>query len=421
LIGWAPYDAKQWQAFCADSEWRRHVQSQFTPMLTVRRADGDSFAPASELVRVRDDGEFPQLDLHMPQYGHFDVTAITRYDDVRELLSSPDVIMGPHSEATTPDTLASIPGYFIYYDGEAHARIRRMISGWFSVKRIQRLRPLIVRVVDDALDAMAALGNRADLFADFARGIPTKIICEVLGIPFEDSADFQAWTEAVLSSSATSVDSRAGVVAMRNYLRDRVAAAKRAPREDLISTLLVENEGEITDEEVVGISMFVLIAGHETTANAITTATLALLENPEQLAEVRDDDSVIRGAVEELLRYLSLPVGVHRLVTRDTVIAGYEFHADERISFSLLAANNDPALVGNTPQLDIHRRPVPHVTFGYGVHQCLGQHLARLELTVALPRLLRRFPRLRLDVAPSDIAFRLDGPIYGVSSLPVTW
>jgi len=392
-----------------------------SPLLTVRREQGHPFAPDNELVRVRDAGEMPQVGIDFPQYGHFDLTAITRYDDVRELLGNGDVIMGPHSEAQTPGTLASIPGYFIYYDGPRHARIRRMVSRWFTVKNIQRLRPRVEEIVNRNLDGLEALGGSADFYTDFALHVPTEVICDILGVPFEDSASFQQWTVDILSLASTPESSLAAVAALRDYLSGRVAKAKAAPGDDLISALLTENEGDISDEEVVGIAMFILIAGHETTANAITLGTLALLEHPEQAASVRDDDSVIRNAVEELFRYLSLAVGVHRLVTRDTTIAGHAFSAGDRFTFSLLAANNDPALVGDSPELDIRRKPVPHVGFGFGNHQCLGQHLARLELTVALPAVLRRFPGLRVTVPSPELAFRPDAPIYGVASLPVAW
>jgi len=392
-----------------------------SPLLTVRREQGHPFAPDNELVRVRDAGEMPQVGIDFPQYGHFDLTAITRYDDVRELLGNGDVIMGPHSEAQTPGTLASIPGYFIYYDGPRHARIRRMVSRWFTVKNIQRLRPRVEEIVNRNLDGLEALGGSADFYTDFALHVPTEVICDILGVPFEDSASFQQWTVDILSLASTPESSLAAVAALRDYLSGRVAKAKAAPGDDLISALLTENEGDISDEEVVGIAMFILIAGHETTANAITLGTLALLEHPEQAASVRDDDSVIRNAVEELFRYLSLAVGVHRLVTRDTTIAGHAFSAGDRFTFSLLAANNDPALVGDSPELDIRRKPVPHVGFGFGNHQCLGQHLARLELTVALPAVLRRFPGLRVTVPSSELQFRPDAPIYGVASLPVAW
>ncbi|PBC39304.1 cytochrome P450 [Rhodococcus sp. ACS1] len=398
------------------------MTSGLSPLLTVRRERGHGFAPDSELVRVREAGELPLLGLDFPQYGHFDVTAITRYDDVRELLGSGDVVMGPSSEAETPGTLASIPGYFIYYDGTKHARIRRMVSRWFTVKNIQRLRPRIEEIVNESLDSFEALGS-GDFFSQFALHVPTRVICEILGIPTEASRDFQQWTLDILSTSSSPETAIAAVAALREYLRERVVDAKATveTRDDLISALLAENEGEITDEEIVGIAMFVLIAGHETTANAITVGTLALLEHPDQAAAVRDDDSVIRTAVEELFRYLSLAVGVHRMVTRDTTIAGRDFTVGERITFSLLAANNDPALVGNSPELDIFRKPVPHVGFGFGIHQCLGQHLARLELTVAIPAVLRRFPNLRVTVPMAEIEFRRDAPIYGVASLPVAW
>lgn len=397
------------------------MAASLSPLLTVRREQGRSFTPDSELIRVRDAGEMPQVGIDFPQYGHFDMTAITRYDDVRELLGSGDFIMGPHSAAQMPGTLASIPGYFLYYDGPEHVRIRRMVSRWFTVKNIQRLRPRIEEIVNEQLDGLEALGGSGDFYSDFALHVPTQVICEILGVPFEDSASFQQWTVDILSLGSTHESSLAAVAALREYLRGRVVKAKAAPGGDLISALLTENEGDISDEEVVGIAMFVLIAGHETTANAITMGTLALLEHPEQAAAVRDDDSVIRSAVEELFRYLSLAVGVHRLATRDTTIAGHDFSAGDRFTFSLLAANNDPALVGDSTGLDIHRKPVAHVGFGFGNHQCLGQHLARLELSVALPAVLRRFPDLRVTVPLSELNFRPDAPIYGVASLPVAW
>ncbi len=201
-----------------------------------------------------------------------------------------------------------------------------------------------------------------------------------------------------------------------------IVVARRAdPGDTLLGDLVRDHGHELSDDELVGIGTLLLIAGHETTSNMISLGTLALLRNPDQLAVVRDDDSATTSAVEELLRHLAIAAPLVRQATEDMTVGATGVRAGDRVVVSQLAANWDPAFVGDATALDVRRKPQPHLAFGHGVHQCLGQQLARMELRIALPALLRRFPGLRLAVPEEDLEFRVDGPVYAVRSLPVTW
>jgi cytochrome P450 len=190
----------------------------------------------------------------------------------------------------------------------------------------------------------------------------------------------------------------------------------------MLGMLVREHGEELTNDELVGISLLLLIAGHETTANMLGLGTLALLRHPEQLARVRDDPAAVGPAVEELLRWLSIvPQTLLRTTRTEVTLAGRTIPAGELVAASLIGANRDPALVPDADRLDIGRGELGHVAFGHGVHHCLGAPLARMEMTTAFPALLRRFPRLALAVPFEEVDFRASHFIYGLQSLPVTW
>ena len=213
---------------------------------------------------------------------------------------------------------------------------------------------------------------------------------------------------------------------IEQYMLDLVQAKRAHPADDLLSALITraddDPEAALTDEELVHIGNVLLIAGHETTANMLALGTVALLEHPTQLAALRADPSLIDQAVEELLRYLTIvQFGLVRVAKEDLEVGGRSVCAGEPIVASIAAANRDPRQFPDADQLDVSRRYSPHLAFGHGVHQCLGQQLARVEMRVAFPALLTRFPALRLDCAPADVPLRTDSNIYGVHHLPVAW
>ncbi|WP_329048672.1 cytochrome P450 [Amycolatopsis sp. NBC_01488] len=223
-----------------------------------------------------------------------------------------------------------------------------------------------------------------------------------------------------MTATGPAEDQFANYAAMHAYMAELVAGLRADPGTGLLGDVIRRHDDEITDEELIGFGNLLLIAGHETTSNMIALGTLTLLRHPDQLAAVRDDEDVATPAIEELLRSLSIVTYLDRRATTGLEIAGHRIAEGSWLSLSVLAANHDPALVGPDAGLDVRRKPVPHLAFGFGA-QCLGQQLARIELKAALPALLRRFPALRLAVPFEQLEFRTVSPIHGVASLPVTW
>jgi len=286
------------------------------------------------------------------------------------------------------------------------------------------LTPRIEQIVADHLDAMGKMARPVDLVENFALPVPSLVICELLGVPYTDRDLFQRLSRALLSMTTdgpTLVRVRGELM---QYMLDLVRAKRLQPGDDLLSGLIAREdpEGALTDEELVSIGNLLLIAGHETTANMLALGTLALLEHPAQLAALRADPSMIDRAVEELLRYLTIAqFGLVRIATEDIEIDGQCIRAGQPVVASLAAANRDPQHFPDPDALDLSRQYSPHLAFGHGVHQCLGQQLARVEMKAGFTALLGRFPSLRLAVPLEQVRMRDDMFIYGVHQLPVTW
>lgn len=314
---------------------------------------------------------------------------------------------------------------FVGMDDPEHARLRRMVSGAFTVKRIEALRPAVQRMTDDFLDRMLAGPQPADLVQAFALPIPSLVISELLGVPYEDHDFFQANSKTIVSSVATAEDRQAAHTNLAAYLDDLVAKKTADPADDLLSALAQRvRDGELNRRQVAAMGVLLLLGGHETTANMITLGTLLLLDHPEQLATVRDseDPKVVATAVEELLRYLSIVhLGRRRTALEDIDIAGETIRAGDGVILLSELANRDPAVFPDPDTLDITRNARHHLAFGAGTHHCVGQPLARMELQIVYPTLFRRIPTLRTAVAVDGIPFKHDAVIYGVHELPVTW
>ena len=251
------------------------------------------------------------------------------------------------------------------------------------------------------------------------------MICQLLGVPYADHAFFQEHSRALLDRTGTAEATRHAADSLRDYLHRLIEAKRSKPAsDDLISRLAHEQlaVGQITADELVGMSLLLLVAGHETTANMIGLSTLVLLQHPQQLAAMREDPSLAADAVEELLRYLTIVrTGLPRLALEDIEIGGQTIRAGEGAIAVLSSANWDAEVFDNPDDFDIHRGSHNHVAFGFGVHQCIGQPLARAELRISLVELFRRFPNLGLAVAPADVELRDDSVVFGVRRLPVTW
>ncbi|MCQ8187431.1 cytochrome P450 [Streptomyces rugosispiralis] len=353
---------------------------------------------------------------------------VTGYHEAREVLRDPrfsaerwrgDDTMRPVPESIRRDR-SSGAGSFLAMDAPQHGHYRGQLTRYFTVRRMRELEARIEDIVADQLDALEAAGKPADLVRHFALPIPSLVICEMLGVPYEERELFQSVAARLLRQDRTDAEFVAGKTELDTFLGALVEAKRKDPRDDLISLLTAVDE--FGDEEIGGIAGLLLIAGHETTTNMLSLGTFALLRDPEQLERLRADESLLPQAVEELLRYLSIvnafPV---RIALEDVVVGDVTVTAGQSVAVSVPAANRDPALVDDPDTLDVGRPRSSHLAFGYGIHQCLGQHLARIELVAGYRGLLRRFPGLRLAVPPEEVRMRSDMVIYGAHELPVTW
>jgi cytochrome P450 len=263
-------------------------------------------------------------------------------------------------------------------------------------------------------------GPPVDLVAEFALPVPSLVICELLGVPYADRAEFQERTNRQLDLSLPMQERMRLGEEGRAYMAGLVARAQADPGEDMLGMLVREHGDDLTADELTGIASLLLLAGHETTANMLGLGTLALLRHSDQLAVVRDEPDRVDAAVEELMRWLSIVhSGIVRVATTDTEIAGRRIAAGELVICGLSAANRDPELISDPDRFDVTRGGAGHVAFGHGVHHCLGAPLARMEMRIAYPALLRRFPGLA--EVPGGAHFRTSHIIYGLTSLEVTW
>ncbi|MEV0147815.1 MULTISPECIES: cytochrome P450 [unclassified Nonomuraea] len=355
----------------------------------------------------------------------------TGYTAVRAILADPRFGNRPeHIHPTLPARAAVAkelrenafvpPGFFLRMDAPEHTRYRKLLTGQFTVRRMKQLEPRIEEITHARLDAMEAVGKPADLVEQFALPIPSLVICELLGVPYEDRERFQRDSRALLALESGAAEVMDAMASMTSYLGELVRRRRAEPRDDLISGLA--QGGELADDELTGVAFLLLVAGHETTANMLGLGTYALLRNPDQLAAMRDDPSVVDNGVEELLRYLTIiHVGPIRTALEDVEVEGAVIAKGQAVALCLPVANRDAARFPGGDTLDVTRPAGGHLTFGHGIHQCLGQQLARIEMRIGYPALLRRFPGLRLAVPPEEVPMRTDMSIYGVHRLPVTW
>jgi cytochrome P450 len=387
----------------------------------------NGFDPAPEMAEMRDGPGIQQVRNMLGNQAWL----VTRFADVREVLSDPVRF----SNARVPATFqrpAGLPpltaeegarlraGNLLASDPPDHTRLRRFLTPEFTVRRMRRLEPRIQEIVDEHLDAMERHGPPADLVAEFALPVPSLVICELLGVPYTDRAAFQERSNRQLDLRRPVEERFKAGKESRAYMAGLVARAQADPGEDMLGMLVREHGADLTSDELTGIASLLLLAGHETTANMLGLGTLALLRHPEQLAIVRDEPERVDAAVEELLRWLTIVhTGTAKVATVDTELAGQRIAAGELVMCALPAANRDPELRRDPDRLDVTRGGVGHVAFGHGIHHCLGAPLARMEMRIAYPALLRRFPGLA--EVPDTTGFRSFHVIYGLTSLQVTW
>jgi cytochrome P450 len=394
--------------------------------LPMERTPGCPFDPPPALAKLP-----PMARLDYPD-GHAGWLA-TGYEAARAVLSDPR-FSARQELKHSPVRLTSQfgqdrpapPGMFVTTDPPVHTRYRRLLTGQFTVRRMRLLEPRIEQITTDHLDAMAAAGPPVDLVRAYTLPIPSLVICELLGVPYEDHDFFQEQTARLVAIDEEGVPELA---ALAGYLGELVRRKRAEPGDDLISGLT----GDLDDEELANLALILLVAGHETTANMLALGVFALLEHPEQRAMFSgestgggDDEGTgaVEGAVEELMRWLSiLHAGApSRVALEDVEVAGELVRKGETVALSLPAINRDPSLFTDPDELRLGRAEARrHLAFGHGVHQCLGQQLARIEMRIGYRRLFERFPGLRLAVPAAEVPLKERAAVYGVESLPVTW
>ncbi|KOG88045.1 cytochrome P450 [Streptomyces varsoviensis] len=392
------------------------------PTFPSAREPGRPFDPPAELLDARQHGPISRYTFPGGKAGWL----ITGYDLARSVLadsrfSSRKELMRYHPTIDYGDIEVppAPPGEFVLMDDPQHSRYRKPLMGKFTVRRMRLLTERVEQITAERLDAMEQAGPPADLVTAFAKPIPAIVICELLGVPYQDRDSFQSNVESFMNGETSDEDLMAAYTATQDYLARLVADKRANPTDDVLSDL---TDTDLTDEELRGVSLILLAAGLDTTANMLALGTFALLRNPAQLAALRADPDLAGQAVEELLRYLSVAKTFMRVALEDVEVGGRTVEAGSPVILSLHTANRDPERFTDPHALDLGRRYSGHLAFGHGIHQCLGQQLARVEMKVAFTALVNRFPTLRLAIPADEVALRPElADIYGVKSLPVTW
>ncbi|WP_445160413.1 cytochrome P450 [Mycobacterium sp. Dal123C01] len=397
------------------------------PDFPMTRAAGCPFAPPPESLALNDTKQLSRVRI----WDGSTPWLIHGYDAIRALFtdsrtSVDDRLPGyPHWNAGMLATVHKRPRSVFTSDAEEHTRYRRMLSKPFTFKRVEALRPAVQKIADERIDALLAGPKPGDIVSTLALPIPTLVISEMLGVPYEDADFFQEQAHRGTGRYATEEDTVQGAATLAKYIANMIRAKMPSPSEDLVSDLAERvNAEEISVREATQLALGVLIAGHETTANMISLSIAALLEHPDQLAFLRDveDPKAVAAAVEELMRYLSIiQTGQRRIAVEDIEVSGETIRAGDGIILDVAPANWDARQFPDPERLELRRDNGAHVGFGYGRHQCVGQQLARMELQIALPTLFRRVPTLRLAVPVEELPFKHDTLAYGVYELPVTW
>lgn len=358
-----------------------------------------------------------------------EVWAVTGYENIRQLLMDPR-ISSSRKEPSFPFYFHAPPEFrtetsFIGYDPPEHTTTRRKAAVTFTHRRVQKLRENIEKNVDERIDALLAAGPPADLHEIVSLPVPMTMICDLLGVPYEDHAFFAMHGTNLLGGHATAEQRQAAMVEVGRYLEKLIALKEREPGDDLISRAIVEyrESGEdYTTRDLVNLCRLLMNGGYETTANMISLCTMALLQNPDQLAKLREDPALIKPAIEELVRYITIgDLAIPRVALEDIEMGGVTIRKGDGILCLSLTANRDPQVFDRPDELILERGTRRHLGFGHGVHHCIGADLARVELEIALLKIIQRIPTIGLAVPAESIRTKEGSVVYGVWELPVTW
>jgi cytochrome P450 len=392
---------------------------RFLPDSTTMPLKRDVLDPLPEMAQVRAEAPVKRI---AEMFGK-GIWLVSGYDEARALLADGAALsndLGQFVSQEGRDDSEQIGGLGMT-DPPAHTALRRYLTPEFTKHRLARLEPVIERIVDARLDAMAEQGPEVDLVDQFAFPIPFEVICELLDLPVDDRARFHSLGAARFDLSQGGVGVFGAAAHTREFLIGSVAKQRLDPGEGLIGALLRDHGDELDDVTLGGLADGVFLGGYETSASMLALGTYLLAQHPEAMALLAgDDDAAVDRVVEELLRHLTVvQLAFVRFAREDMEIGGAEIKAGDVLGISLLGANRDPAFTADPDRFDPNRPSTRHLAFGHGIHRCVGAELARMELRIALRGLARRFPDLAVTADPAELDFRKLSAVYGVDSLPV--
>ncbi|KOU08026.1 cytochrome P450 FAS1 [Streptomyces sp. NRRL F-5755] len=383
----------------------------------------DRFDPVPELVRMARETPLVETDVTIGPSEQVGWVA-TGHAEVRAVLADAERFSTRPPADSEEDAESLVQaGNLLQYDPPDHTRLRKLLTPEYTVRKMRRLEPRIEEIVQDCLDTMERVGRPADLVRYFAWPIPGLASCELLGVPRDDQTELARYLDITRDVGRSQEQQLAAGKAYWAYMGQLAERRRRNPGDDMLGSLVREQGAAVSDAELAGIGATVMAAGFEQVASILGLGTLLLLEHPDQLALWRAQPELTDRAVEEVLRYLTvIHTASPRTALEDVTIGGRTIKAGQSVACSLLAANRVPAPGEPADRFDITREPATHMAFGHGIHHCLGAPLARMELRIAFPALLRRFPDLRLAVPHERVRFRpARSRQYALESLPVTW
>jgi cytochrome P450 len=356
------------------------------------------------------------------------VWLVTKHADVRRVLAdarfSREAITRPGAPRLLP-VAAGSKSIFVM-DPPEHTRLRKLVSRVFTTRQLENLRPRVVQLAEEMVGRMRDEGPGADLIAHLAQPLPITVICEMLGVPQEDHDLFRGWTDVMLSVSASSMDEvRDAAGKLRQYLNDLIEAKQKNPADDLLTVLVTaRDEGDsLSTEELLAFGETMLMAGYHATTSEIAHGVLTLTEQPGAVGKLADDRAGLPAAVDELLRYSQAGGGVGpiRIALEDMEIGGVAIAAGDAVLPCINSANRDETVFTGADELDLGREVNPHLAFGHGIHHCLGAHLGRVELTVALDRMLELFGEFRVAVPQAELEWKANRAFTRPEILPLAW
>jgi len=393
----------------------------FLPDSALMPLEREGVHPVDDMRRQRESEPVTRLKLPLG----FRAWLVTGYEESRAVLGSADNYSNDFANLTGNFGITEDqnPGGLGFSDPPLHTKLRKVLTPEFTIRRLSRLTPRIERIVADTLDTIeaGAKDGPVDLMRAFALPIPCLTICELLGVDYEDRDDFQRLGAARFDLFGGASASLGAISESLVYLRGVVAKQRKNPGDDLLGQIIKEHGDTIDDEELASIADGLLTGGFETTTSMLALGTVVLLQDPDAFERLRTDDEAINAFIEELLRLLTVvQVAFPRFARKDMVLGGQEIKAGDVVICSLSGANRDATLGPNMEAFDPDRPTASsHLAFGHGIHRCIGAELAKMELRIAYPALVRRFPKLRLAVSPEELAYRQVSIVYGVDELPV--